>query len=268
MRFWALSPIVAACATPPTSVRDDCGITERVPYGWTERLTDRCIARLARDVGLDWTSFGVEPSELRHRGSSPAALIISGLYTVAAADTGLGSVLSRDPTPLTLQSEFLSQPKDDASDFWYEMVTRRIDHTVFQPDVPPQDHLASYSAAELRLSVADLTRLSDLNPSAPAPLLPLDMAATLVHEAAHAYVPRHNPGSQSLDLDNNGANGVEATWLYEWLIANGATVPAVDRNAACGLFAGVCRHIAVEYHPCERLPVVCADGLPQSAPQP
>jgi hypothetical protein len=265
MGLWVVALALAGCRSPHPTVREECGITERVPYGWAEKLTDRCIARLADDVGLDWASFGVQASDMRQNGSSPAAMVLSGLYTLAASDSAASS-LSLPPTPLSVQNEFLVQSKADPSEFWYSMVVRRVDHVVFRPDVPPQERVASYDAARLEVSVADLTRLPDFNPSAPAPLPPVSMAATLIHEAAHAFAARHSPGSESIDLNNNGANSVEATWLYGWIVANGDKVSAVDRDAACWSFAGVCRRILLESFPCDTLAVTCAAaGLPDAS---
>ena len=269
MLAWLGVLAIPACNPPRTSAREECGITERVPYGWAEKLSDRCITRLADDVGLDWSSFGVQPSDLSQHGSTVAAMVVEGLYTIAASDTGPGSALSREPTPSPLRAEFLAQPTVDASDFWYEMISRRIDHMELTTDVPPQDHLMSYDPANARVNVSDLTKLTNSDPAAPAMLPPLYTAAVLVHEAAHAFTKPHSPDSDSLDLYNNGANGVEAIWLYGWIEANAETVSAVDLGSACRLLEGKCTRIAVPSYPCDQLPIVCiTDESPQTARHP
>lgn len=213
------------------------------PTTWTglaemdRPLTEECAAVLGDSVGLDWDSFGEEPSGF-DTPTTTGHLVVAGLLQLAAGDFGsLGDLRSSlSPTELLAIDDLEGDATDPAAEALFAYVQAHVTSVAWQPDSLScalwyDDGRVYVCLDELAFTTSDWWNTAGFPPV---------LAAGFVHEAGHDDGPLHVDGE---DADCNGTYGATARVLDAWITWSAPVARPLDvETVAYGLEA-TCSHI-------------------------
>lgn len=226
-------------------------------------IQTRCATTLGESIGLDWESFGFEPSDLGP--SDTGGYLLAGLLVMAGDDTSTLSAVLADPDlPVVASTELLRMSAelelDDStasSEVWYSLLHQYIASTTFAGSVLDGAG-GAYSASQqaMVLSPAILGWDGTLAGAA----LPAYAASALLHEASHGFTEPHaqctnTPADRKCDPSREGSYGIQVWWLHDWVERHSEVLADPGCLEVENLKAGACIgriEGETEWEPCER----------------
>lgn len=225
-----------------------------------QTISGRCASILGDAVGMDWDSFGCSADALVE--AELCAYVMVGLFAIVASDHGTGEEVVADPwLPEIARDRLLAEAQGlnrSTAEVWFQLTQDAIVTTIYADSLAFSDGSgAGMYSQEDRAVVFSDPLLGHLGLEQAA--LPAFPAAVWIHEASHAFAPKHvrcaSGNANGCDPTPEGACGIEVWWLNDWMIeydvlSSPACVPLDD------LKRGVCTSKIEDtegWEPCERI---------------
>ncbi len=256
---WAYQDLLAVCSL-------DGDLAERsplTPAGDFWGVDRDCAEAVGETFQIDWESFGEQPETFTD-ATTPAELVVGGLLLVLGYQGNEVAEAMREAAPEGLLDRFVRlldkydlDGSEDAGEIWYQLLSNSIDELRYAPDI---DAVMSYSNGLVR--IGDITGENGLLGSPAMSLTVVQVAGSLVHEAAHDFFPGHVECGEATsgfvdeddqcDLDREGAYGTQAWWLHDWtLMANPWLESQVISDGSWALFISCARIVErCGFEPC------------------
>jgi len=251
--MWEYEDLLGLCSSPGTPASSPA----LTPAGETWGVDHTCAEAIGQVFGIDWVSFDEQPDTFTD-ASTPAELVIAGFVAVLGAN-GMSVKTTRSegiPGGLDGELERLAERWEipmsgDAGEVWFRVLATHIDKVRYDPLI---DAAMSYRSSVVTIGdVADEYE-SGITPRTPSP--PVEVASSLVHEAAHGFLTSHvdceNGEENACDDDAEGAFGAQTWWLYEWLLINAPDLEWLTCTDGTGVLSLSCARIIDndDYEPC------------------
>ncbi len=208
-------------------------------------ITDACSDALAAAFRIDWATFDERAADV----GSVAWSFANGAVIVVASD--------EDHAPVLEPPSLLTENWSGGAGAWYEFMGNAITRVEYAPEKVEGTYGMSYSDGTI--SVGDLSHLDDQE---------FICASGLVHESVHALPSTSHEtcetglfaGLKACDPTSEGAYGVEAWWMAEWLVIRGLDLEESSCRSLLVQQTMACWHLddVTGFAACDEEPTWCA----------